>query len=167
MHLRPRCDKLPAMDTRVRRRWLRSATWGVALALVAADAAATFIVTEPWVRLAPDGRSAEAYMELRSSEGARLVAVRAEIAAGVALRAPGPERRAVAAIPLPPGDVVKLAPGAFRISLANLKRPLKLGDRVALMLTIEAADGSRQEIPASAEVRRHSPTDDHLRPHKH
>ena len=155
------------MDTRVRRRWLRSATWVVALALVAADAAATFIVHgtvgAPRARWA----TAEAYVELRSSEGARLVAVRAEIAAGVALRAPGPERRAVAAIPLPPGDIVKLAPGAFRISLANLKRPLKLGDRVALMLTIEAADGSRQEIPASAEVRRHSPTDDHLRPHKH
>jgi hypothetical protein len=153
------------MDTRGRKRLLHTIAWG--LALVAADAAATFIVTEPWVRLAPDGRSAEAFMELRSTEGARLVAARAENATSVALRAPGPERRTVTEIPLPAGATVKLVPGAFRISLANLKRPLRLGDRVALVLTIEPADGARQEIPASAEVRRHSPTDDHLHPHKH
>ena len=137
------------------------------MAFFATDAAAIFIVTEPWVRLAPNGRSAEAYMELRSTEGARLVAVRAADATGVVLLAPGSKRAAVAEIPLAADATVKLAPGAFRIALAHLDRPLKLGDRVALVLTIESSDGGRQEIPANAEVRRRSPTDDHLRAHKH
>jgi VCBS repeat-containing protein len=48
-----------------------------------------------------------------------------------------------------------------------LTRALKLGDRVPLMLTIESGDGSRQEIPIDAEVRRHSPIDDHLHGHAH
>lgn len=155
------------MNTRARRRLLGSVAWGLALAIAATDAAAIFIVTEPWVRLAPDGRSAEAFMELRSTEGARLVAARADVTTNVVLRRPGAARTAVAEIPLPPGATVRLAPGAFRIALANLDRSLQLGDRVGLVLTVEAADGSRQEIPASAEVRRRSPTDDHLRPHKH
>jgi len=155
------------MDRLIRPRVPGAVAWGFALALFATDAAAIFIVTEPWVRLAPDARSAEAYMELRSTEGARLVAVRAAVATGVALLAPGATRAPVAEVPLPADATVKLAPGAFRIALANLDHPLKLGDRVALVLTIETADGGRQEVPANAEVRRRSPTDDHMRGHKH
>src|SRR4029453_5607433 len=112
--------------------------WGLVLALVVTDAAALFIVTEPWVRVAPDARSAEAYMELRSTEGARLVEVRTEDATGVALLAPGARRAPVTQIPLAANTTVKLAPGAFRIVLPRLSRPLKLGDRVALVLVIEA-----------------------------
>lgn len=106
-------------------------------------------------------------MELRSTEGARLVAASTEVAAGVTLRSPGAVRGAAAEIQLNAGATVKLAPGQSRIVLANLKRSLKPGDRVLLTLTIEDADGNRQQIPVNAEVRRHSPTDDHLRPHSH
>jgi copper(I)-binding protein len=155
------------MDILVRLRVPPAVAWGLALALLSSDAAAIFIVTEPWVRLAPNARSAEAYMELRSTEGARLVAVSTAVATGVVLLAPVATRSAVPEIPLAANATVKLAPGAFRIALAHLDRPLKLGDRVALVLTIETADGDRQEIPVNAEVRRHSPTDDHSRAHKH
>jgi hypothetical protein len=36
-----------------------------------------------------------------------------------------------------------------------------------MVLVVQAADGSRQEIPLEAEVRLHSPTYDHLHGHRH
>ena len=104
-------------------------------------------------------------MELFSSEGATLVGVRSDVAAGVTMRPPGTSRSTVDKIPLPAGTTVKLAAGGYRVALADLTRSLKLGDRVALVLVIEAADGSRQEISADAEVRRRSPSDDHKHAH--
>lgn len=140
---------------------------GLMLPLAPAHAVALFIVTEPWVRVAPNARSAEAYMQLRSTEGATVVGVRSEVAAEVTLRVPGKSGRAVREIPLPAGKNVVLAPGALRIALLKLARPFKLGDRVPIVLTIAAPDGSLQEIPVNAEVRRRSPTDDHRVPHVH
>jgi len=60
-----------------------------------------------------------------------------------------------------------LAPRGPRILLPGLNRALRPGDRVEFVLTIEAADGTRQEIPANAEVRLRSPTDVHRRMHQH
>lgn len=137
------------------------------VALVPAGTAAVFAVTEPWVRVAPDAKSAEVYMELRSSNGAKVVDVRSDIAADVAIRPPGATRATAPEIVLPAGRTVKLAPGGFRFALVKLDRSLELGDRVALILVVETADGSRQEIPATAEVRRYSPTHDHRHGHAH
>ena len=39
---------------------------------------------------------------------------------------------------------------------------MKLGERVAITLTIEGADGARQDIPLLAEARMRSPVDDEL-----
>jgi periplasmic copper chaperone A len=151
----------------IRRVLLVAAAAGCLLAPAAGLAMSLFIVTEPWVRLSPDARSGEAYMQLRSAEGAAVVGVRSEVAPGVTMRPPGKTPAAVSEIRLPAGVTVMLTPGEFRMVLPTLERPLKLGDRVPLVLTIRNTDGSRQEIPVDAEVRRHSPTDDHLRPHKH
>jgi copper(I)-binding protein len=153
------------MDTRYRSALRCVLAFGLALELLPANAAAVFIVTEPWVRVASNGRSAEAYMQLRSSEGGAVVGVRSELTANIAMRPPGAAGATVNEIPLPAGASVLLAPGAYRLALPSLGRPLKLGDRVALVLIVAAADGSRQEIPVNAEVRRRSPTDDHKVPH--
>lgn len=156
------------MDRRSGRRWNRVLTVVLAIATMGSSGATSvLVVTEPWVRVAANGRSAEAYMQLRSSDGATVIDVRCDFATNVAMRPPGGSGATVHAIPLPPGVTVHLAPGAYRLALPNLERPLKIGDRVPVVLTVEAADGSRQEIPVNAEVRRRSPTDDHLRPHKH
>ena len=155
------------MKTYSRNGWRRTLACALTLALLPAHAESLFIVTEPWVRLAANARSAEAYMELRSTDGATLVGVRSEVTANIVMQLPGTTRAVAAAIALPANTLVKLAPGAYRLTLAVLEARLKLGDRVGLVLTIEALDGSRQEIPVSAEVRRRSPTDDHLHPHKH
>lgn len=140
---------------------------GFAAALGATEAMAVFVVTEPWVRLSADAHSAEAYMELTSTEAAALVDVRCDAAKSIAMRSPGKSRASVKSIALPAGKTVALAPRAQRLALSGLHRNLSLGDHVAMMLVIANADGTRREIPVSAEVRLHSPTDDHLHGHAH
>jgi copper(I)-binding protein len=152
---------------RVRSVMILAASAGCLLAPAASLATSLFIVTEPWVRLAADARSGEAYMQLTSTEGATVIGVRSEVAPGVTMRPPGKVPATVGEIHLPAGVTVMLAPGGFRMALPKLARPLKLGDRVPFVLAIRNTDGSLQEIPVDAEVRRRSPTDDHLRPHKH
>jgi copper(I)-binding protein len=154
-------------ESRSRARW-RCVVLGTLLAAATgARAVAVVTVTEPWVRVAASGRSAEIYMELRSSEGARLVRVRSELIADVPMKGPGVTRATIDGIDLPPGKLVKLAAGGYRLALPALDRKLSLGDRVSLVLVVEAADGSRMEIPASAEVRLRSPAEDHKRGHAH
>lgn len=130
-------------------------------------AIAVITISDPWVRVASNGRSAEAFMEIRSSEGATIVGVESDVAAEVPMQRPGTKRATADRIPLPAGTGVKLAPGAYRLLLPALNRSLRLGDRVALKLIVEAQDGSRQAIPINAEVRRRSAYDDHLLPHSH
>jgi len=61
--------------------------------------------------------------------------------------------------------MVSLAPGGYRLLLAKLACTIKRGDRVLMTITIEAADGSRQEIPVDAEARLRSPIEDERRAH--
>jgi hypothetical protein len=158
------------------RRLSRAFAWFLAFAGVlaitaSATAAALFVVNEPWVRPAASAGSTDVYMVLRSSEATTLVAVRCELASGVTLEAPDSAHRGkfrdVTHLPLPAGETVRLAPGQVHGRLASVKHALKLGQRVALVLTLESADGTRQEIPVDAEVRHHSPTDDETRAHRH
>jgi copper(I)-binding protein len=155
------------MDTRCHVGPLLALACSLAILLVPTDASAIFIVTEPWMRLAADARSAEMYMELRSTEGATLVGVTTDVTVDVTIRPPGTTRTPLKEIKLPAGETVMLAPGKHKFVLARLNRRLKLGDHVAFVLTIEAADGGRTEVPLSAEIRRHSPTDDHRHGHSH
>jgi copper(I)-binding protein len=145
--------------------WLFALTLAVAIA--PARAVSLFVVNEPWVRVAPDGRSAEGFMRLKSTDGGSLVAVKSDASREVVLRGPGASRAVIAAIPLDANVTVMLAPGAYRLGLPRLERALRPGERVQFTLTIESADGTRQDISANAEVRRRSPTDDHLHPHGH
>lgn len=146
------------------------AVWGVLAFAAPATAAGLFIVNEPWMR-PPVAGSTDAYMNLRSSDGTTLVGVRCELAAAATLEIPDSARRgkfrAVTRYPLPAGENIRLAPGQVHVHLASIKRALRLGDRVAVVLTLEAADGTVQEIPVNAEVRHRSPTDDEMHAHGH
>jgi periplasmic copper chaperone A len=139
----------------------------LAMGLITPDANAILIVNEPWVRVAADGRSAEIYMRLKSTEGATLVAVTSFAADKVALRAPGTAKGAVGELPLPAHTQVDLRSNDYRITLTGLTRRIKLGEHVPLTLTIRSADGLLQEVPINAEVRKLSPTDDESHPHGH
>jgi len=116
------------MDDSLRRAGRLAFALGLALLVAATDAAAIFIVNEPWVIVAPNGRSAEAYMNLTSTEGATLVGVSTEVTQSVEIRAPGGKRTAVTEIKLPAGKKMALAAGAYRFALAGLDRPLKTYD---------------------------------------
>ena len=129
------------------------------------DADALFIVNQPWVK--PGTRNTEAYMVLTSTEGATLIGVRSSIAAQVSLRGPGLRGRARQGLLLPAGTAITLRPGADRIVLTRLARPLRPGERVPLILRIETASGSREEIAIDAEVRIESPLDAERRAHRH
>jgi copper(I)-binding protein len=106
-------------------------------------------------------------MNLTSRDGATLVGAASAVAGSVAIRAPGKAAGNLERLPLPAQSVVALAPGGYRLLLGGLVRTLKVGDRVQLTLTIESADGSRQDVDVNAEVRLHSPIDDEIRAHKH
>jgi copper(I)-binding protein len=141
--------------------------WAIALASAGGAAQGVFVVTEPWVRPGAANQSAEAYMRLMSSTGATLAGARTELAATVALRAPTGKVVAPMALPLPASAVVALHAKGHRLVLQALTRRLREGDRVPLVLTVRHADGSVAEIAVDAEVRLHSPTDDHRVPHTH
>src|SRR5438046_2035161 len=111
------------MNNDVRRAgWLAFAL-GFAALLIAPEATAIFIVNEPWVLLSPNGRSAEAYMNLTSTEGATLVEVRTALTKSIEIRPPGTKHAKVAEIKLPAGKTIALAAGAYRFALASLDRP--------------------------------------------
>ena len=138
---------------------------GMGLCVLAADACALFIVNQPWLRPAKSGQSTEMYMNLTSTDGATLVAARTEEAAAIVIRGPGKGLRTLDALPLPAKTLVALAPGKTRLVVIKLARTVKLGDRIAVTLTIEGSDGARQDIPLLAEARLRSPVDDELLSH--
>jgi copper(I)-binding protein len=135
---------------------------GLGLCVLASDACALFIVNQPWLRPAKSGQSTEMYMNLTSTDGATLVAVRTDDAAAIVIRGPGKGARTLDVLPLPAKALVALAPGKTRLVVIKLARAVKLGERIAVTLTIEGNDGTRQDIPLLAEARMRSPVDDEL-----
>lgn len=137
------------------------------LAIGSVHAASVFAVNQAWVAPAPAARSTEAYMELLSSEPAVLARVCSDVSARVTLHPPGKQISKINELALKPKVPLQLAAGRYRVVLHDLTRPLALGDRVALTLTVRARDGSTQEIPVNAEVRLRSPLDDESNEHHH
>jgi len=148
-----------------RRGWRACA---VALLLAGAfangQAHSVFSISEPWVKVAPDGRSAEVYMRLTSSEAAKLVAVTSPVAGRSTIRAPGNKGDADEVV-LPAKQLVPFERTGYRIRLGGLARKPQLGDRIPLTIVLRGDDGHIQEVPLDAEVRLHSPTEDEGRPH--
>ena len=130
------------------------------------------IVNLPWAKPASDARSATVYMALTSTVDAALIDARSDIATSAALTGPRNSEAAAAKAPakmnklsLRANETLTLAPGGYCIALRRLSHPMRIGDRVPLTLTIEYPDGSRQDVPVTAEARMHSPLDDERRAH--
>ncbi len=139
----------------------------IAIACMGAQSQAVIVVTEPWVRPGAANASVDAYMRLMSSTDTTLIGVRSDAAASVVLRSPAGKSVAPLVLTMPANEVVKLHATGYRLVLQKLSRGLRTDDRVPMVLTVRNADGSVQDIAIDAEVRLHSPTDDHMRPHKH
>jgi copper(I)-binding protein len=137
------------------------------LALFGTEAGAMFIVNQPWVLPAAKGRSTEAYMDLTSSDATALVAARSDVAREVRIVGQGRRAQKLPELALPAGRMIRLAPHGYRLMLDQVTRPIKRGERVQLTLVIEAADGTKQEIPVNAEARFDSPLEAERRAHQH
>jgi copper(I)-binding protein len=124
-----------------------------------------FVVNQPWLHPARKAQTTRAYMNLTSSEGARLLGARSEDAPRVSLRSA--RGAAAAGLALPAKTEVALAPGHVHLTLAGLTRTLKIGDRVKITLVVRDDKGTLHEVAVDAEVRHRSPVDDERRAHHH
>jgi hypothetical protein len=132
-----------------------------ALVLTAAvvPAWAQITVSQPWVRGTVQGQKATgAFMQLKSADGAALVAAQSPAAGVVEIHEMRMENnvmrmRAVPKLDLPPGQTVELKPGGYHVMLMDLKQPLKKGDTVPITLKLQGKDGKPQEVEVKAEVR--------------
>src|SRR5262245_9978943 len=143
------------------------AALALALFAPAALAAGVFVVNYPWARPAAKGAATEVFMELTAVDGGTLVGARSEIAGKASLVGPGKGGATVARLALAAGASGVLVPSSVRVRRSGLTRTLNLGDRVPLVLIVEAPDGNRVEVVADAEVLRRSTVDDHLSGHHH
>ena len=116
-------------------------------------------VTNPWIRATvPQQTASGAFLQLRSPDNARLVAVNSPLAASVQLHKMEMNggrmtMREVDAIELPAGSMVNLASGGYHVMLSGLKRQLKEGDVVPLSLVVERKNGSRETVAVNAPVK--------------
>ncbi len=137
------------------------------LLLIGTAAQAALTVNAPWVRPTPDRAATEAYMLLTSTEDVVLKEAQSALATTVVIRAAGSSARTYPQLSLPAGVPVLLAPDSVHLVLRGLAHPLRTGERVPLVLMIETADGSRQQISVNAEVRLSAPKDDPQRARNH
>jgi copper(I)-binding protein len=130
---------------------------------MAAEPSPNVKVANAWVRApAPGQKTASAYVELTSDRNAAVVAAGSAAAVRVEMHSSTVEggvmrMRALPRIDLPAGQVVKLAPGGVHLMLVDLKQPLKAGDKVPLVLSVQpsgpTAGTSLTTINLEAEVR--------------
>jgi periplasmic copper chaperone A len=136
----------------------------------AGTALAQVDITAAWARPAVPGQTGTgAFMTIVSKDGARLVGAASPVAGVVEIHEMAMDNnvmkmRAIPALDLPAGREVQLKPGGHHVMLLDLKRPLKVGDKVQIELRLETRDGKRVTQPVEVEVRSAAPAQD---AHKH
>ena len=132
---------------------------GALLIVGPATAAEPVVVRDAWIRApAPGQPVAGAYMEVTARAKSALVAIASPVAARSELHSTTMEggimkMRPAERIELAARRPVKFEPGGLHVMLVDLKRALKPGEKVPLVLTIERADSSRATVTVQAEVR--------------
>jgi VCBS repeat-containing protein len=116
-------------------------------------------VVDPWIRATvPAQKATGAFMQLKAGKATRLVAASTPAAGRVEIHQmemQGQTMRmhAVDGIDLPAGQAVNLASGGYHIMLLDLKRQLKEGEQVPLTLTVQGADGKRDDVKLTVPVK--------------
>lgn len=127
---------------------------GTSVPSVAAEAVR---VENGWTRATlPGQKVAGIYLEILSPTDARVTAVSFPKAGSTELHSMKLEggtmkMRAMDSLELPAGKRVKLEPGGLHIMAFDLQEPLRPGQKLPLILTIETA-GQARDIQASVEV---------------
>lgn len=112
-----------------------------------------------WVRGTVSGqRATGAFMEVTSKSGATLVGASSPVAGVTEIHEMKMvdgvmQMRAIPRLELPAGKPVKLAPGGYHVMLMDLKQPLKAGESVPLILTVEGKEKKTETIEVKGEVR--------------
>lgn len=136
----------------------------------AGSALAQVNVTSAWARSTVPGQGGTgAFMTLVSRDGGKLIGAASPVAGVVELHEMAMENnvmkmRAIPSLELPAGREVQLKPGGYHVMLLDLKRPLKVGEKVQIELRLETRDGKRVTQPVEVEVRSTAPGQD---AHKH
>ncbi len=136
----------------------------------AGSALAQVNVSSAWARSTVPGQGGTgAFMTIVSTDGGKLVGAASAVAGVVELHEMAMENnvmkmRAIPALDLPAGREVQLKPGGYHVMLLDLKRPLKVGEKVQIELRLEMRDGKRVTQPVEVEVRSTAPGKDM---HKH
>jgi copper(I)-binding protein len=138
---------------------LRSLSLLAACALFASAAHAEVTASNAWVRATvPGQKTAAAYLTLRSTADARVVAVstpaarKAELHTSMIMSGVA-HMHGLDELKLPAGKSVELKPGADHVMLMDVPRALRAGETVPLALTIEDSSGKRSTLDVKAVVR--------------
>lgn len=129
-----------------------------AFAFVSAHAQVT--VTDSWVRATLSAqRTTGAYMQITSTEDARLVAVSSPLAGAAGIHEMALDKGVMKmrtlpnGLALPAGKTVVLKSSGYHIMLMDLKQTVKEGDAVSLTLVIEGRDQKRATVDVTARVK--------------
>jgi copper(I)-binding protein len=106
----------------------------------------------------PAQTSSGAFMTLTSTTDAKVVSAKSPVAKVVEIHESMMHggvnhMHEVEAVELPAGKPVSLKPGGHHVMLMGLARPLKPGEVVPIVFTIEEKGGKRSELEVKAEVR--------------
>ena len=131
----------------------------LATLLLASAAQAEVTITDAWVRgTVPAQTSTGAYMKIKSTEDAKIVAASSPAAKMVEIHemamANGTmEMKSVEALALPAGKSVELKSGGYHVMMMGLAKPLKAGDKVPITFTVEGKGGKKTTVEVKADVR--------------
>lgn len=123
------------------------------------DAAGSISVKDAWVRLPPPGaKIGVAYLTLEAKQHMVLTDAKSPAAETVELHNMTMnngimQMRHLATLPLEAGKPVKLEPGGLHLMLINLKKPLKIGDKIQLDLNFSHGKHSTGTLRVVAVVR--------------
>lgn len=138
---------------------IRTALAILLLVLWQAASYADVAVTDAWARATVPGQDVgAAYMNLKSDQAAKLVAIKTPVADSVEIHEMSMKNgvmkmRMQEALDLPAGQTVKLEPGGFHLMLIDLKKPLKAGDKIELSLSLKDAKGKLTSKKITVPVR--------------
>ena len=116
-------------------------------------------VANAWARATVPGQNTgAAYVDLTSDRGATLVAAGSPLAGRVELHSMTNDggvmrMRQLPKVALPAGKTVKLEPNGIHLMLIDLKQPLKPGDKLPLVLSVQSSGMSLTTLNIEAEVR--------------
>ncbi len=124
-----------------------------------ASAAGSISVKDAWVRLPPPGSQiGVAYLTLEPKQNMVLISAKSPVAKTVELHNMSMndgvmQMRHLEKLALEAGKTVKLEPGGLHLMLIDLKKPLKIGDKVALDLKFAHGKSSTGTLRVVAVVR--------------